>query len=496
MASYISPSDALYAKTPQITTGDKAIAKENSYLFSEALDHICVLVVILDKQGRIHKINRMCKDTTGFSYEEIKERLFWDVFAVRERAKELESTFLNDLKTITYSSYKFSLISKSGKEKLITWTFSVIPDSDGDVDLLVATGIDITECNKTQERFRYLIMHDPVTGLYSRAYFEEEMKRLENSRHHPIGLIIGDMDGLKLINDTLGHEAGDTALTAMAKLLRDSFRQEDVVARIGGDEFAILLPRSSHLALKEACQRIQEAIKAHNAQNCSWPLSISLGFAIREDQHKTMTELFKEADNHMYGAKQGYGGQARCILVDNLKKSLLIRNNTTQLQANQLGNLLREVGEDLQLPSQSRVTLELLARYHDIGTVGVPENIIKKAEPLTPEEFNQIKRHCEIGFRIAWSVPELAPIAELILKHHEQWDGRGYPLGLKGEEIPLECRIFSFVSAYVSMTGPRPYKDAYIHETAVQELMKDAGKRYDPDLVPFIIKTLKKLKYT
>ncbi|WP_245867411.1 Cyclic di-GMP phosphodiesterase [Sporomusa silvacetica DSM 10669] len=127
--------------------------------------------------------------------------------------------------------------------------------------------------------------------------------------------------------------------------------------------------------------------------------------------------------------------------------------------------------------------LKLLAQFHDIGKVGIPDKILFKPGTLTPEKFNEMQRHSEIGFRIAQSSPDLNLIADYILKHHEWWDGSGYPMGLSGENIPLECRILSIADAYDAMTSDRPYRKALVHKHAIDELRRFAGIQFDPELV-------------
>jgi len=138
--------------------------------------------------------------------------------------------------------------------------------------------------------------------------------------------------------------------------------------------------------------------------------------------------------------------------------------------------------------------LRLLAQFHDIGKVGVPDSILFKAGPLNAEETIDMRQHCIIGQRIAILAPDLVPIADWVLKHHEWWNGEGYPLGLKGEEIPLECRILAIVDAYDAMISDRPYRKALTHAEAMKELMKCSGTQFDPQLVQKFVQLLDKRK--
>jgi len=162
---------------------------------------------------------------------------------------------------------------------------------------------DITDRKEMEEWLRYLNLHDKPTGLYNRNYFEEEMERMQSGRFDPVGIVVCDVDGLKLVNDHLGHQAGDELLAAVANILSRSFRSSDVVARIGGDEFAILLPQCVPEAVDTAVQRIREQVANSRHKTPPVPISLSLGWAVKTNAHENMEEVFREADNRMYREK-------------------------------------------------------------------------------------------------------------------------------------------------------------------------------------------------
>ena len=184
---------------------------------------------------------------------------------------------------------------------------------------------DITDLKKTEEKLKYLSLHDPLTGLYNRAYFEEEMHRIDSSRYELVGIIVCDIDGLKLINDTLGHNKGDQLLITASKVIRKSFREGDVVARVGGDEFAILLPNSPRAKVENICQRIKHAVVTYSRKNTLLPLSIATGFAIRNNPNQSMAELYREADNNMYKEKLYSSQNARNVIVKNLINTVEVK---------------------------------------------------------------------------------------------------------------------------------------------------------------------------
>ena len=168
-----------------------------------------------------------------------------------------------------------------------------IYDNSGKTHRIVGIAADITDLKFGEEKLKYLSLHDPLTGLYNRIYFEEEMSRIEKSRYDTVGIISCDVDGLKLVNDTLGHNQGDNLLVAAAGVIQGSFREGDLIARIGGDEFSVVLPNTTEPAVENACQRIQEAVASYNATNPELPLSISVGFAVSNGFHRNLKDVFK-----------------------------------------------------------------------------------------------------------------------------------------------------------------------------------------------------------
>jgi len=342
---------------------------------------------------------------------------------------------------------------------------------------------DISERKKTEEQLRYVTFHDPLTKLYARSYFEEEIQRLDNRRNGTVGLIVCDLDSLKLVNDTLGHESGDQMLISAANILKRCFRDSDVVSRIGGDEFVVIMEDITKTHMEEACERLKKEIRLNNEAKRGVPVSLSIGFAISSEPIMVMKELFKEADNNMYREKIRRGQKARSAIVETVVNLLAERDFIMDGHADRLQNMVSSLAKVVGLSSRKIEDLCLLAQFHDIGKVGISKNILMKEEALTTEEEIEIRRHCEIGQRIALSAPDLTPIADWILKHQEWWDGTGYPLGIAGEDIPLECRILAIADAYDVMTNDRPYRKAMEPRLAIAELKRCAGTQFDPVLV-------------
>ena len=365
-----------------------------------------------------------------------------------------------------------------------------IYDDSGNTHRFVGIAADITDSKLGEEKLKYISLHDSLTGLYNRIYFEEEMSRIEKGRYDTVGILSCDVDGLKLVNDTLGHDQGDRLLIAAARVIRECFREGDLVARIGGDEFSVLLPDTTEPAVENACQRIQEAVASYNATTPQLPLSISVGFAINDGAYRNLKDLFKEADNHMY-RKKLYGTKSvRSTIVKTLLNTLKARDRTAEDHIIRLEKLLTSIAAFIGLPESTKSNLSLLAKFHDIGKVGIVDSILFKEGSLTSKEWTEMKRHCEIGYRIALSAPELIPIADWILKHHEWWNGQGYPLNIEGEEIPIECRLLAIADTYEALTSVCLYRKTFSHREAVAELKSFSGKQFDPKLLEKFLQML------
>jgi len=351
-------------------------------------------------------------------------------------------------------------------------------------------GRDITLRKEAEERIRFISLHDPLTNLYNRRFFEQEMASIESLGIAPVALMVCDLDGLKFINDTLGHKTGDDILMMTANLISGCSRPESTVARIGGDEFAILIKNAGLKEAEAVYACIREGIAQYNRLSSNIPIHISVGFAVRNSASVSMSDVFREADNNMYREKLHSERSVHSGVVFSLMQALQERDFITGGHAERMEYLVELLGSRLGLPRKSLHDLRLLARFHDIGKVGVPDAILLKNGPLDGDEVRQMQRHSEIGYRIARVSSELQPIAEWILKHHEWWNGKGYPLQLAGEEIPLECRILAIADAYDAMTSERPYRSALSPAAALEELRRCAEPRFDPQLTEIFIKAL------
>lgn len=472
--------------TERVMAEEKIKASEAKY--RELADSLPEVVFEVDEKGIITYGNNNCYDFFRCTVEDFEKGIRIIDYVAPEDQERATQNIFRIMNGEVIGTVEYTARRKDGS------TFPILIHSvpvikDGRMVGLRGVIMDITERKQMEERLKTLSLRDPLTGLYNRAYFENEIERLESGGYSQASVLMCDVDGLKIINDSFGHDCGDALLIAAADVLRSSLRDSDIIARIGGDEFAVILPNCGQVPAEKAFSRILAAVEKYNAANPALPLSLSVGFATTR-RSLDLRDLYKEADNNMYREKLHQSRSTRSAVVQTLVKAMEARDFNTEDHAERLLDLVLNLGRAMDLPKQKLDDLRLLAKFHDIGKVGIPDSILFKPGPLTPSETIEMRRHSEIGHRIAQSAPDLAVIADWILKHHEWWNGEGYPIGLRGEEIPLECRILAIADAYDAMTSDRPYRKALSHDKAAAELESCAGTQFDPLLVKKFLEIL------
>ncbi|MFW6282360.1 MAG: diguanylate cyclase domain-containing protein [bacterium] len=331
----------------------------------------------------------------------------------------------------------------------------------------------------------YLNFHDSLTGLYNRTYFEEEMQRLDTKRQLPLSIIIGDVNGLKIVNDAFGHQKGDKLLKKTADILKKCCRDEDIIARWGGDEFVILLPQTSKGEVKTIYQRIKKEI--NNKKTETVKLSITFGYATKTKENEDINTVFKNAEDWMYRRKLTESKNVHADIIATLKQTLYQSSHENYEHCQRLKNMAIELGKCLGLSDSKLTDLELLAELHDLGKVAISNDILEKEKDLTSEERKRLNKHVEIGYQIAKSAPQLNHLGETLLYHHENWDGTGYPHQLKGEDIPYLSRILKVVNEYDKMRNYHPHVETVSKEKAIKKMKEEAGSMFDPEIVDIFI---------
>lgn len=470
------------------TTEKKNMEKtleESENIYRTIFENSGTAMIMFEDDLTITMANKEAELLSGYDRSEIQNTKKWvDLVTKEDLARVLHyHESRRDSGNRAPINYDFNLLSKNGTIKNIFYTVSVIPGTTKRLGSM----IDITARRQAEDKLKYLSTHDKLTGLYNRRFFEEQLEGIPGKCTTRYGLVGCDIDGLKLINDAFGHIAGDDVLAEIGSILAKCARRGDVVARTGGDEFAILMRGAGYPEVETVCSAIRRSVEEYNGRCPQFPLSLSLGFAVAEDPEDNPYDLFKLADNNMYRQKLLHRQSIRSNIVQIAMKALGERDFITGGHAERLRDIVSKMlivyGQNRCNPSD----MILLAEFHDIGKVGISDHILFKQGPLTRDEYTEMQRHCEMGQRIALSSPDLAPIADWILKHHERWDGTGYPLKLAGDEIPLACRILAIADSYDAMTSDRPYRRAMSHQDALAEVLRCSGTQFDPEIVQVFV---------
>ncbi len=469
--------------------------REISGFLSTLLDAIPDHIFYKDKSGVYLGCNKAYEMASGLFRENLIGKNDFEIYdkVTAQSFVESDQVVLDDAEqtrteeTVTYPN----------GDKIITETLKTrYYDVEGEVAGLIGISRDITDRKKKEERIEYLSIHDFMTGLFSRMYFDTELYRIDSLHELPYSIIMADINSLKLTNDLFGHSEGDKLIMQTAELLKKCCGN-GIVARIGGDEFSILLPGVNEDELKKVVNQINFELneqKTANKEACVL-LSISLGYATKNSAEQTISSVLKVAEEHMYRRKLLEHQSIRSTLLSTIKELLFSKSNETMEHADRMASLAIRLGAEVGLEEADMDALELMATLHDVGKIGISNFILSKPERLDDTEWMEIRKHPEIGYRIALTIPELQSIAGYILCHHERWDGKGYPQGLAGEEIPYISRLISVIDAYDAMTEDRSYRGAISKEEAAQEIIAHAGKQFDPEIARIFVEKVLELDF-
>lgn len=477
--------------TGQKKTEELLLASEQR--LKSMIVNISDVILVLDENAVVKYSSPNLEERYGWTAEDFEGTPSWEVIHPDHRAR-LKEEFEALLKTDgVKKSIEAKYMCKDGSYRDIEIT-GVNLMKDPNIQGILLTYHDITERKKQEAKLLYMGYHDPLTGLYNRAFFEEEILRLDTQRQLPLSVVLGDINGLKLINDVLGHANGDRLIRKIARILKNCCRKEDILARTGGDEFGILLPKMSMENTKKLVDRLYSACEENKDENELYTASISLGYATKTEESESVESKIRLATEHMNKRKLLEQKSLHNSILSSFKTTMVEKSLHTEEHAERLIRLSRKLGAEMKLTDEQLDELELLSTLHDIGKISIDESILNKRGKLTREEWSQIRKHPEVGYRIAMSCSELTPIADYIMCHHERWDGKGYPQGIAGEDIPLLSRIVAVTDAYDAMTNERSYRKAVTKEEAAREILSNAGTQFDPKVAKLFVKIILRKK--
>ncbi len=446
-------------------------------------------IIATDNETRITVINEVAQHLTGFSEAEALGKYLDEIFVVinektRQSIGNLAKTVLTTKKAMEIEDPAL-LITKDGMETSVEDGAAPIIDAQGMITGVVIVFRDYSEKREKQRQVEFLSYHDYLTGLYNRRYLEDSMMRLDTLRNMPFSILVLDVNGLKLTNDAYGHSMGDQLIQAVSQVLQKACRGDDIMARTGGDEFVVLLPKTSAKEALAIKQRIN--ILAKDVKLDSVIISLAIGTATKSTEDQDIHNVLKDADNNMYRDKIQHGKTMRNQTIENVLRNINTKYDREQVHTERVAQYCEAIGRALEFSDTQINEIKALGVLHDIGKIAISPDILNKKDKLSDKEWEIIKQHPVTGYNILKNVEEYANLAEAVLYHHERIDGSGYPNGLHGPDIPLYSRIIAIADAYEAMTAVRSYQTRKSKQQAIAELKRCGGTQFDEALVDIFI---------
>lgn len=384
-----------------------------------------------------------------------------------------------------------------------------------DEDMLMNFAFQAFQTIAMHEEITNLAVTDGLTGLNNHRHFQERLREeaeIAKRYGRNLSLLILDVDNFKSFNDIYGHQVGDIALKSIASIINEQIRSTDFSARYGGEEFTVIMPETNYSGAKVLAERLREKIAKTpfilpNGDNAL--ITVSIGFASIPENARDKTQLIEIADKALYFAKEHgrnlsygfeegyrYGKEGEYFdvepaAIENLAHIIDSRTPYTKGHSAEVAKLAMLLANEVGLEEGDIESLRIASVLHDVGTIHIPEKVLNKPSKLTEEEKKVIKAHPGLAEMVLKKYPHIDEVLPIILYHHERFDGKGYPAGIAGENIPLHARILAIAEAFNAMTSPRPYKKRLTIQEAIKELEAGAGSQFDPHLVKIFIKVLK-----
>lgn len=476
---------------------EQDVVKEVKEKLQAILNSVGDAVITIDEMGCITFMNPAAEMLTGSLMDEVRGHSYETVFNLvnGESEEKLGNPVKKAFKhkgVVEFSSNAI-LISKDGTEIAIEDTAAPIINKSGAIIGIVLVFRDCRARIEEKKHVEYLSFHDHLTGLYNRRFFEEELKRLDTGRNLPLSIVYADVNGLKTVNDSFGHQSGDLIIQMASQVLSRECRADDIIARTGGDEFIILLPKTSAEGADAIVKRIQQAVVEQQVMGIKlsgMKLSIAFGSATKDNETQNVLQILKISEEAMYLEKAYSSSSKRSAVFKTILDALRMKSPREEAHSKRVGLICADIAAAYGLTGDKVNELRIAGELHDIGKLAVDEIVLNKSGTLTDAETDQIKSHPETGYRILGTTSEYISIAEHIRSHHERWDGTGYPKGEKGSDIPWNARVIALADSYDAMTYWPSQTAARSAADTAADIKRNAGTQFDPEMARFFVENI------
>lgn len=522
--------------------------RESEEKYRKIVENSNDVIMLTDSGNVIVYLSPACSRVLGYDPEELIGKALWIIH--EDDVRRVREAFGQALKGSGGTNFEYRILTRRAEVKWVSHSWAPIT-KDGKVQLVVSVIRDVSEAKKSSEQLRILYkeltksnkqlgqlaLRDSQTGLYNHRYLSEviESEFYRTRRYaHPLSVIMLDIDYFKSINDMYGHDFGDMVLKQLAGQIKRLVRRYDIVVRYGGEEFVVLSPGTDRTKAIAQAQRLLDAVNMHNFGDKEHSIKLKVSIAVAsypEDPMKKGIDLISTADMILNKVKKAGGNNVYSsvdiagrktmpeedIATDDVKflkkkiesltksgrqnliasifafaKTIELRDHYTGKHVESTVRFATAIAKKLNLSEEDLENVRQAAVLHDLGKIGISDRILHKRSKLTVKEFEAIKKHPQIAADIIRPIQFMHDIVPLVLYHHERWDGKGYPAGLKEEEIPIGARIIAIADVYQALISNRPYRKAFSKQKAIEIIQEGSGTQFDPRIVDIFVKYLKK----